>query len=174
MKSKASKQNSKNRLKSLPNPTEKIEGVSKLGLFDHVKHIRCEQTPNYYRDLSEENKKTFDHFMLLRALSMDNEVVQEMAFLYRYFNVIPSPQFYRLLISLIPKNNNWVPWIKTKVIKHSSEMLTAMSNYYRISKRQANEYINVLLSSDEGKDRLVDICLSIGFNEKEVEKLIKI
>lgn len=151
---------------------EKIEGIAKLSLFDHVKHIRGEQSPTYYDDLSEENRKTFNHFMLLRALAMDSEVVQEMAFLYRYFHLIPSPQFYKLLIALVPRSTRWVPWIKTKVVKHSPEVLTAISNHYKVSKRQANEYINVLLASDDGKERLADLCRSVGLRDKETENLV--
>jgi len=143
----------------------------KLGLFDHIKHIRTEQSPDYYNNLSEENRKTFDHFMILRALSMDSNIVQEMAFLYRYFDKIPSPQFYKLLISLVPKNDRWVPWVKTKIIKHSSNLISLISKYYDISKRQANEYINIFVSTDSGLEKLTDLCLSTGLNEKEVEKL---
>lgn len=141
-------------------------------MFDHVKHIRGEQSPTYYDELSEENRKTFNHFMLLRALAMDSGIVQEMAFLYRYFHLIPSPQFYKLLIALVPKNIRWVPWIKTKVVKHSSEILTAVANNYKVSKRQANEYVNVLLSSDEGRERLIDLCRSVGLSDKDVEDLV--
>ena len=154
----------------MPDSGEK-EVARKLNLFDHVKHIRGVQDPEYYKNLSDENKKTFNHFMILRALSMDNEIVQEMAFLYRYFHLIPSERFYQLLISLVPKNMRWVPWIKTKVIKHSPELLTIVSNHYDISKRQANEYINVLISNEDGIEKLVDLCKLMGISDKEIESL---
>ena len=109
--------------------------------------------------------------MILRALAMDNDVVQEMAFLYRYFNVIPSPQFYQLLVALTPKHNRWVPWIKTKVIKHSPDLLSLVAKHYQVSKRQANEYVNVLVATDEGLGKLVDLCQAMGLNDKEVENL---
>jgi hypothetical protein len=109
--------------------------------------------------------------MILRALAMDNEVVQEMAFLYRYFHIIPSPQFYQLLIALVPKHNAWVPWIKTKVVKHSPDLLSLVAKHYQVSKRQANEYVNVLVATDDGLGKLVDLCSAMGLNDKEVEKL---
>ena len=109
--------------------------------------------------------------MLLRALAMDDEIVQEMAFLYRYFQLIPSAQFYQLLISLTPKNFAWVPWIKTKVIKHSQDLLTLVAKTYDISRRQANEYVNVLVATDEGLNQLVELCQAMGLNDGEIERL---
>lgn len=144
---------------------------NKLSLFDHVKHIRSVQDPKYYSNLSEENRKSFNHFMLLRALSMDDEVVGEMAFLYRYFDKIPSPQFYQLLIALVPKSNRWVPWIKTKVVKHNQDLLELVAKTYSVSKRQANEYINVLIATEEGLQNLVGLCSAMGLSDSEVEGL---
>lgn len=145
--------------------------IKKLGLFDHVKHIRSSQDPEYFNNLSDENKKSFNHFMILRALSMDSNIVQDMAFLYKYFDKIPSPQFYKLLIALVPRQNKWVPWIKTKVVKHNEDLITLISNKLEISHRQANEYINLFIRNEEGLNTLVGICQSMGLTDKEVEKL---
>ncbi len=95
--------------------------------------------------------------MLLRALSMDDEILREMAVLYRYFDKIPSEQFYMLLIGLVPKGNRWVPWIKTKVVRHSPELLSLVAKHYEISKRQANEYVNVLIASEAGLENLLKL-----------------
>lgn len=109
--------------------------------------------------------------MILRALAMDADIVEEMAFLYRYFDKIPSPQFYKLLIALVPKTYGWVPWIKTKVVRHSSDLLNLVSDHYKCSKRQANEYINVYISTEQGLKELVELCQSKGLNDLEVENL---
>ena len=104
---------------------------------------------------------------------MDSNVLQEMAFLYRFFDKIPSPQFYTLLCALIPKQNRWVPWIKTKVIKHSNDLLTTVANHFKVSKRQANEYVNILVKTNDGLEQLVDLCQREGLNDKEIEKLFE-
>ena len=69
----------------------------RLSVFDHVKHIRQVQDPNYYVNLSEDDRKSFNHYMILMALSMDEEIVETMAQLYQIFDKIPSAQFYQLL-----------------------------------------------------------------------------
>src|SRR5271169_6605245 len=71
-----------------------------IGLFDHIKHIRSIQDPNYYRNLSDLDSKSFNHFMILKALSMNPVLLEDISNLFRYFDKIPSPQFYKLLIGL--------------------------------------------------------------------------
>ena len=63
--------------------SENSDAPKKKSLFDHVKHIRQVQDPNYYKELSSEDKKSFNHFMILRALSMDADIVEDMAMLYQ-------------------------------------------------------------------------------------------
>lgn len=140
-------------------------------MFDHVKHIRSVQSPDYFITLSEENKKTFNHFMILRALSMDDEILQEISYLYRYFDKIPSDRFYQLLIALVPKSFKWVPWVKSKVVRHSSELQKLISTHYQVSKRQANEYINVLTANDDGLKILLEFLQQKGVSDTEIEKL---
>ena len=156
--------------KRLPKSND-VENLAKLSLFDHVKHIRGVQDPNYYNNLSDENKKSFNPFMLLRALAMDDECVASMAELYRYFHLIPSPQFYTILCALTPRNNRWVPWIKAKVVKHSPDLLNLISKKFEVSKRQANEYVNVLVATEEGLQQLVGLCQAMGLSDGEVEAL---
>jgi hypothetical protein len=109
--------------------------------------------------------------MILRALSMDSDIVGEMAYLYRYFDKIPSAQLYQVLIALVPKHSRWVPWIKTKIVKHNQDMVVAIAQHYSVSKRQANDYVNVLIKSDDGLTKLLDLLGAIGFSESEIEKL---
>lgn len=148
--------------------------VKKITLFDHVKHIRQIQSPKYYITLSEEDKKTFNHFMILRALSMDSSIVDGIAQLYRICDLIPSAQFYTLLISIIPKNYYFYPWIKSRKFKHNKELLKLVANRFKVSTYQANDYINLLLRIDNGTDELMNICKSYGLTDKEIEKIIEI
>jgi len=142
-------------------------------VFDHVKHIRQVQDPNYYNNLSDEDRKSFNHFMIVRALSMDAQLVELMAQLYQVFDKIPSAQFYQLLIALVPKSNRFYPWIKSKSMKHSKDLVTLVAKRFLVSKHQANEYINILLRSDNGQIELVNICKAFGLEDKEVELLFE-
>lgn len=159
--------------KKKSNESSTSDGPKKRSLFDHVKHIRQVQAPNYYLSLSPEEKKTFNHFMIVRALSMDESIVEDMAQLYQIFDKIPSPQFYQLLIALVPKSNRFYPWIKSKKMKHKKDLLKYVSQRFKVSTHQANEYVNILLRSDEGQAELIDICKSFGLDDKQVEDLFE-
>jgi hypothetical protein len=147
------------------------DSSKKRSLFDHVKHIKQVQTPSYYSNLSDDDRKSFNHFMILRALSMDDSLVEDMADLYQYFDKIPSPQFYTLLITMIPKSNSYSPWIKSKVMKHNKELLEYVAKRFQIPKYQANAYVNILLRSEEGQEELIRICKVYGLSDDEVQVL---
>lgn len=149
----------------------KLKAPKKLSVFDHVKHIRQEQNPNYFTSLPEEDRKSFNHFMIVRALSMDEELVETMAQLYPIFDKIPSPQFYQLLIAIVPKSNRYYPWIKSKKLKHKKELLEYVRQRFTVSRHQANEYINILLRSELGQFELVNICKAFGLDDNEIEDL---
>lgn len=147
------------------------DGPKRRTLFDHIKHIRQIQDPTYYNRLSEDDRKSFNHFMIIRALAMDDDMVEDMAVLYQIFDKIPSPQFYTLLIALVPKSNRFCPWIKSKRFKHNKDLLELVGKRFQVPKYQANDYVNILLRSDEGQGELVKICKAFGLEDKEVEDL---
>jgi hypothetical protein len=149
------------------------DSPKKKSLFDHVKHIRQIQAPDYYLSLSSEEKKSFNHFMIIRALSMDDSIVEDMAQLYQFFDKIPSAQFYQLLIALVPKSNRFYPWIKSKKMKHKKDLLKYVAERFEISIYQANDYVNILLRSEEGQAELIDICKSFGIDDKQIEELFE-
>jgi len=142
-----------------------------LGLFDHVKHIRTIQSPDYYSKLTELDRKSFNHFMILQALSMDPQLLSVVSTIYRYFDIIPSPQFYQLLIAFIPKNSTFYPWIGSKN-KYKKELLDLIVRRFEVSTQQAEEYVDLLSLTDEGVNSLVYICQGFGKTDNEIQDLL--
>jgi hypothetical protein len=156
------------------NLKEKLEASKKdRGLFDHVKHIRQVQSPDYISTLSEKELKTFNHYMILKALSMDSNLIEFVAEIYPYFDKIPTPAFYKMLIEVVPKSMRFYPWVKRKSIKYNTELLELLATKFEISKRQAVDYCNVFLADENGINKLVDICKGFGLEDNEVEKLFE-
>lgn len=147
--------------------------VKQLGLFDHVKHIRSIQTPNYYKNLSELDRKTFNPFMILKALSMNPAVLDEVSILFRYFDKIPHPQFYQLLIGLIPPDKRFYPWVKGKKSPFGRKLLELIAQYFEISEKEATEYAILLSFTENGKKELENLCGDFGLGEKEIESVMK-
>lgn len=151
---------------------QKEKGIS---LFDHVKHICKVQDPNYFKNLSDADKKSFNHFMILRALSMNPELLDDVGMLYRYFDTIPSEQFYQLLIAIIPIDKSYYPWIKgTKKYKFDDSVIDYISRKFEVSSKEAIDYALILNNTDEGTKYLKELVRGFGHTEKEVEKLLKV
>ena len=152
---------------------ETIPKIKRKSVFDHVKEIRQNQDVDYYKSLSDLDKKTFNHFMILRALSMDASIVEDMAQLYQIHDKIPSPQFYQLLIAIVPKSTRFYPWVKSKKIKFRKELVEYIGKRFKIPNHQSNEYINILLKSKRGEQELEQILQSFGLDEKEINELFE-
>jgi hypothetical protein len=152
----------------------KSEKIKSIGLFDHVKHIRTVQDPNYYNNLSDSDRKSFNHFMILQVLSMDPQQLDVVSkYLYPFFDIIPSSQFYKLLISFIPKDSTYYPWIGHKN-KYNEELVKLVALRFEISTQHSEEYINILFLTKEGIDSLAYICRGFGKSSNEIENLLSI
>lgn len=149
--------------------------VKSLGLFDHIKHIRLVQDPDYFNNLTELDKKSFNHFMILKGLSMNPDLLEYIGDLFRYFDKIPSPQFYTLLIGLIPIDNpkRFYPWVKAKKSPFSKDLIYFISQFFEVSKKEAEEYAFLLSSTKNGKEELIEICRDFGLTEKEVDEAME-
>ncbi len=109
--------------------------------------------------------------MIIRALSMDAAIVEEMAQLYQLFDKIPSPQFYQLLVALVPHDQRFYKWVKSKKMKHKKELLKIVSQRFGVSQFESNDYINLLLRTENGQGELVSICRAFGMNDTEIEEV---
>jgi len=152
----------------------KVNDIPKRkSLFDHIKQIRQVQDVDYYTNLSEDDRKSFNHFMILRALSMDDSIVEDIAQLYQILDKIPSPQFYQLLIALVPKSNCFYPWVKSRAMKHNKILLELVGKRFKVPKYQAETYVNILLRTEHGQFELVSILKCFGLEDSEVEKMFE-
>ena len=144
------------------------------GLFDHVKHIREIQDPKYYDSLTEDERKSFNKFMLCRALSMDSDVVEDISYVSKYFSIVPEKQFYQLLIALVPKSRKFSPWIKSKKLKIDPTLIELLCKHYELGTSDIEDYCRVLFSSEENLKWLAELLSKYGHTEKQIEKLLEI
>ena len=104
---------------------------------------------------------------------MNPELLEDVATLFKNFDKIPSPQFYQLLIGLIPQDKRYYPWVKSSKKPFSKKLLELISTYYEISQKEAEEYVILLSSTEKGNKELEDLCRAFGLNDKEVESVMK-
>lgn len=158
-------------MKSKKKDTE-IKPKSK-GLFDHVSHIREIKDPNYYINLSDEEKKSFNKFMILRILSMDMNIIEEMSIVSKYFQLIPEEQFYKVLIDVVPRGRKFCKYIKKSTESINETILDCICKKFGVGEKDATDYYNILTVDDKGIKELVSLIEDFGYSEKEIEKLFK-
>lgn len=149
------------------------EALKTRSLFDHVKHIRQTQSADYYDTLSDADRKTFNKYMILRVLSMDKSIIEEISYVSKYFEVLPEKQLYKLLIGILPKSYSFHPYIKGSAKPINETILNCLTTYFKVGKRDAMDYYNILISHDDGISTLINLIKDHGYTEKEIEKLLE-
>ena len=140
-------------------------------MFDHVNHIREVKSPEYYQTLSDAERNSFNKYMLLRVLSMDSDIIEEMAFISKYFQNIPNEQFYKLLIEIVPKGRRFSKYIKKTTGNINETVLTCICDKFKIGQKDAIDYYNVFMTDEKGTKELVTLIENFGYSEKEIEKM---
>lgn len=153
--------------------TKAETAIKSRGLFDHVKHIRQVQSPDYYDSLSESEQKTFNKYMILRVLSMDPNVIEEISLISKYMEVLPEKQMYLLLIQCLPKDYKFYPYIKKSTKDINEIIINCICRKFNVGSRDAKDYHNLLISTDTGTKELNSIVSAFGYSQEEIEKLFK-
>jgi len=139
-------------------------------LFDHITHITQKQTKNYYENLNDADKKTWSNYMIHRFLSMKMDYVEVVNEFQRY-NLKPK-ELYKLYTNILPKKKEWLRYTKgKKVMKHPQWVVEIVTKYHQVSVKEANEYLEIYYSTEQGKAELKSILQKFGTEPKEIKKL---
>ena len=150
---------------------EKKNSMKSKGLFDHINHIRETKSADYYDNLSVEEKKSFNKYVLLIGLSMDQSCIEEIAYISKYFDSIPDKHFYKVCCDVVPLGRKFCKWIKPNKQSISKELIQLVASHYNVSKDDAYDYCKISFKTENGISSLTDICKLYGKTDKELEKL---
>lgn len=146
----------------------------KMSLFDHVNMIKEKTDINYFDKLSEEDRKTFNRYMILRVLSMNKKIIDIVSDISRYFDKIQDDRiFCKLLMSKIPKDFYFHKYIKSSVANVNSDLINVIQGYYNISYNDAVEYYKLFIINDNNLNELIMLLEECGKSDKEIDKLFK-
>jgi len=141
-------------------------------LFDHLRAITDEQDPNYFDKLSEEDLKTWSNFMINRFLSMKPEWVEMIAAILPLSQTLQPKELYNLYINIIPKGRHFLKYISgKKEDKYEDFVVDLIKKEYLCSEAQANDYLDILYSTREGRENIKYICERYGIDKKQITKL---
>ena len=143
--------------------------VKKKSLFDHIKQITDVQNPNYWDDMSEEDKKSWSNYMVNRFLSMKPEWIEVVNELQKY--KLQPKELYKLYTNILPKGKQWLKYIKGKnEMDHPKWLINIVVNHEEISKKEAVEYIEMLMLTEGGMLELGELSRKWGVEEKKIKK----
>ena len=103
--------------------------VKKKSLFDHINQITAVQSPNYWEEISDEDKKTWSNYMTHRFLSMKMEWVELVNELQKY-NLKPK-ELYKLYTNILPKGKQWLKYTKGRnQMEHPNWLINVIANQF--------------------------------------------
>ena len=89
-----------------------MKPIKKKSLFDHINQITKVQNPNYWDEISKEDKKSWSNYMVNRFLSMKTDWIEVVNELQKY-NLQPK-ELYKLYTNILPKTRQWLKYTKGK------------------------------------------------------------
>ncbi len=148
----------------------KIFLVKKKSLFDHINQITAVQNPNYWEDISDEDKKSWSNYMTHRFLSMKMEWIELVNELQKY-NLQPK-ELYKLYTNVLPKGKQWLKYIKGRSdMNYPNWLINIIANHEEVSKKEAYDMIEMYMLTEGGMLELGEICRKWGIEEKKIEEL---
>jgi hypothetical protein len=146
-----------------------MKTIKKKSLFDHVRQVTSVQNPNYWDEISEEDKKSWSNYMVNRFLSMKMdwiEVVNE----FQKYNLKPK-ELYKLYINVLPKGKQWLRYVKGENdMSHPNWLVNIIVNHEKVSKKEAIEMIEMWYLTEGGMLELGEICRKWGVEEKKIKQ----
>tara|TARA_R100000030_G_scaffold3764_1_gene2709 strand:- start:629 stop:1078 length:450 start_codon:yes stop_codon:yes gene_type:complete len=147
-----------------------MAAVKKKSLFDHIKQITDVQSPNYWKEISDDDKKSWSNYMVNRFLSMKMDWVELVNEVQRY--PLEPEQLYKVYTDILPKKRQWLKYIKgDKKMKYPKWVYEIVAKHLQCSMREAGEAVEMYELSHGGQAELVDILIKYGKTEDECRKI---
>ena len=144
--------------------------VKKKSLFDHVNQVTSVQNPNYWDDISDEDKKSWSNYMINRFLSMKSEWTDLVNEVQKY--PLEPRELYKVYTSILPKKKQWLRYIKgDKKMKYPNWVYEIVAKYLQVSMREAVDAVDTYELSYGGQAELTDILMKYGKTEDEIRKI---
>ena len=146
-----------------------VMSIKKKSLFDHIKEVTSVQKSNYWETLSDDDKKTWNNYMIHRFLSMKMDWVELVNELQKY-NLKPK-ELYKIYTNILPKGKQWLKYIKgEKKMQYADWLVNVVANEMKVSKKEAYEAVDMYMLSEGGILELREICVKWGVEPKKLEK----
>ena len=121
--------------------------------FDHIKNLHTKQRT--WDNFNDEEKKSFNVYIINKALSMNPNYLDIVNMVQRYTNNMLNPkEVFNLYFNLLPNKFRFYKWIKGTKDKNK-EKYQILAQHFKCSSREAKDYMELL-------------------NKKEINQILKL
>lgn len=145
--------------------------IKQKNIFDALNNIMQGKERDYFKNLTESEKKDYSVFMIQRYLSMNRDWIQTIGQVDRYaFNCFSKEQYDKLMIDLIPSRQKvFLKYVKKNKEKLKDDItISYIAKKYEIPLAQAAGYIRFMTENDKK-----ELLQSFGIDEKTIRKSIE-
>jgi len=144
--------------------------IKKKSLFDHIQAVTSQQHPNYWDEISDDDKKSWSNYMVNRFLSMKPEWITFVNDVQKY--PLKPKELYKVYADILPKKRQWLKYIKgDKKMKYPTWVYEIVAKHLQCSIRESNDAVEMYEISAGGQAELKDILMKYGKTEQECRKL---
>ena len=144
--------------------------VKKKSLFDHIQAVTSQQHPDYWDEISDDDKKSWSNYMVNRFLSMKPEWITFVNDVQKY--PLKPKELYKVYADILPKKRQWLKYIKgDKKMKYPTWVYEIVAKHLQCSIRESNDAVEMYEISAGGQAELKDILMKYGKTEQECRKL---
>ena len=136
-----------------------------MTVFDWLNEITVKKTPS--NNFTQQDWDDWNSYMVHRFLSMNISYIDIVNFVQN-INPQNKKEIYTIYKEMIPKRKVWNKYIKNQNKKDSKELAKIIADKLSIGSDEASSYIPIL-----GKEGVTEILGDLGFEKKEIKKLIK-
>ena len=139
-----------------------------MTIFDWVNNILVHKKS--WDSFTEDEQKKFSPFIINRWLSMDKDFIEVVNYFQKYsIGTLEPREVYKWYADFLPKGKRFNKYIKgKKEAKYNKELLNHLSNWYGVSHREVEDYLEIL-----SKEQVIEILMKYGLTDKESKKLLK-
>jgi len=119
----------------------------KLTIFDYLKDI-CYLKKGNLPETRDFEMKVWNSFMILRYLSLNKKFLPIINIFNIYQAILTPKELYKSLVIVLPKNNAFLKYPKLHKMLHKDKHIDNMVKYFKCTKDDAVEYLNLGLISD--------------------------
>ena len=111
--------------------------------FDHIKNLHTKK--RRWEDFNNEEKKSFNVFIINKGLSMNPNYLSIVNMVQRYTNNMLNPkEVFNLYFNLLPNKFRFYKWIKGQKNKKDKEKAEYLAMHFKVSTREAYDYLQIL------------------------------